>query len=153
MIAEIEEAFAEGEYSRAATYDVDSINFIDTVNESSLKIQPISQIKMKFSEHVDYSFTDEDKQFLNTDKKEASGTCVIDNFIDIYGKELKLTREDFIKLHQEYYKNIFATSSDLDDGLEINEPWRLEDGIAPLFLEYVCKLYDIIKRKRKGKPI
>ena len=61
----------------------------------------------------------------------------------MYGKELKLTREDFIKLHQEYYKNIFATSSDLDDGLEINEPWRLEDGITPLFLEYVCKLYDI----------
>ena len=61
----------------------------------------------------------------------------------MYGKELKLTREDFIKIHQEYYKNIFATSSDLDDGLETNEPWRLEDGITPLILEYVCKLYDI----------
>ena len=57
MIAEIEEAFAADEYSGAATCDVDSINFIDTVNESSLNIQPISQMKMKYAEHVDYSFT------------------------------------------------------------------------------------------------
>ena len=97
MIAEIEEAFAADKYSGAATYNVDSINFIDTVNESSLKIQPISQMKMKYAEHVDYSFTNVDKQFLNTYEKEACGTCVIDNFIGIYGKELKLTREDFKK--------------------------------------------------------
>ncbi len=39
MIAEIEEAFARDEYSGAATYDIDSINFIDTVNESLLTQQ------------------------------------------------------------------------------------------------------------------
>jgi hypothetical protein len=34
MIAENEEAFSREEYSDTATYNVDSINFIDTVNES-----------------------------------------------------------------------------------------------------------------------
>ncbi len=78
MIAEIEEAFAQDEYSGAAAYNVDSINFIDTVNESSLTQQHTSQMPMKYSEHVDYSFTNEDKQFLNT---ESENTCVIDNLL------------------------------------------------------------------------
>ena len=63
MIAEIEEAFAMDEYSGAAKYNVDSINFIDTVNESSLTTQHTTQMQMKYAEHVDYSFTNEDKQF------------------------------------------------------------------------------------------
>ena len=52
-------------------------------------------MKMKYAEHVDYSFTKEEKMFLNTDDT-LFGTCVIDNFIGMYGKELKLTRGDFI---------------------------------------------------------
>ena len=114
------------EYSGAAKYNVDSINFIDSVNESSLTTQHTSQMPMKYAEHVDYSFT-----------------SVIDNFIGLYGKELKLTRDDFIKLHQDYYKSIFSTSSDLDDGIETNKGWKLEEGISPSFLDYVCKKYDI----------
>ena len=98
---------------------------------------------MKYAEHVDYSFTNEDKQVLNTDDKESEGTCDIDNFIGLYGAELKLTRKDFIKLHEDYYKTIFSTSSDLDEGVEIYIEWRLEDGITPAFLEYVCKKNDI----------
>ena len=74
----------------------DEINFIDSVNEKYLTTQPTSQMPMKYAEHVDYSFTNEDKQFLNT---ESEGTCVIDNFIGLYGAELKMTREYFIKLH------------------------------------------------------
>ena len=124
MIAEIEEAFAMDEYSGAAKYNVDSINFIDSVNESSLTTQHTTQMPMKYAEHVDYSFTNEDKQFLNIN---SEGTCVIDNFIGLYGAELKLTRDDFIKLHQDFYN--------------INDFWK--KGIAPAFLEYICKLYDI----------
>ncbi len=63
MMAEIEEAFTRDEYSGNATFKVDSINFIDTVNESSLTQQHTSHMPMKYSEHVDYSFTNEDKQF------------------------------------------------------------------------------------------
>ena len=93
MIAEIEEAFTRDDYSGAAAYKIDSINFIDMVNEPSLTQQLTSQMPMKYSEHVDYSFTDEDKQFLNTDISKATPTCVIDNFIGMYGEELKLTRD------------------------------------------------------------
>jgi hypothetical protein len=32
MIAEIEEAFSMDEYSGAASYNIDDVNFIDTVN-------------------------------------------------------------------------------------------------------------------------
>ena len=124
MIAEIEEAFAWDEYSGAAAYDIENINFIDTVNESSLMQQPTHQMPMKYSEHVDYSFTNEDKQFLNTDNE---NTCVIDNFIGMYGKELKLTRDAFIKLHENYYDSV--------------DLWK--EGITPAFLEFVCKFYDI----------
>jgi len=81
MIAEIEEAFAQDEYSGAAAYSIDDINFIDTVNESSLTQQPTANMPMKHSKHVDYSFTNEDKQFLDT---ESEGTCVIDNFIGMH---------------------------------------------------------------------
>jgi hypothetical protein len=98
MIAEIEEAFTRDEYSGAAAYKIDSINFIDTVNESSSTQQPTSQMPMKYSEHVDYSFTNKDKQFLNTDNE---NTCIIENFICIYGEELKLTRDallNYIKI-------------------------------------------------------
>jgi hypothetical protein len=48
---------------------------------------------MKYAGHVDYSFTNEDKQFLNTDNE---NTCVMDNFIGMYGKKLNLTRDDFL---------------------------------------------------------
>ena len=100
MRAEIEEAFDEDEYSGAATYNVDDVEFIDTVNESSLSQQHPSQMKMKLADHVEYSFTNEEKKYLNTDtNKQSTGTCVIDNFIGLYGEELKLTKDDFIDLH------------------------------------------------------
>jgi hypothetical protein len=95
--------FAQDEYSGAAAYSIDDINFIDTVNESSLTQQPTANMPMKYSEHVDYSSTNEDKQFLDT---ESEGTCVIDNFIGMYGEELKLTRDGFLKLHENYYDSI-----------------------------------------------
>ena len=141
MAGDIQEAFEEEDYSGAATYNIDEINFIDTVNQSTLTHQQPSQMKMKYAEHVDYSFTKEEKKFLNKDS--LNGTCVIDNFIGMYGEELKITRDDFIKLHQDFYKNIYAiSSSPLDFGINTNETWRLDNGITPLFLEYVCKKYD-----------
>ncbi len=124
MIAEIEEAFAQDEYSGAAAYSIDDINFIDTVNESSSTQLPTAKMPKKYSKHVDYSFTKEEKQFLNTDNE---NTCVIDNFIGMYGEELKLTRDAFLKLHENYYDSINL--------------W--EQGITPEFLEFICKFYDI----------
>jgi hypothetical protein len=205
MRAEIEEAFDEDEYSGAATYNVDDVEFIDTVNESSLSQQHPSQMKMKLADHVEYSFTNEEKKYLNTDtNKQSTGTCVIDNFIGLYGEELKLTKDDFIDMHNKFY-NIQTKKkvSDLDFGVqelasvsksnnefkraECDNDWSnnnfgnychihpptytsngydwdssdeephvnpvpevveveqvdISEGITPLFLEYVCKKYDI----------
>jgi hypothetical protein len=44
--------------------------------------------------------------------------CVIDNFIGMYGEELKITREYFIDMCQEYYKEIYFN-------------WNTEYGISP----------------------
>jgi 5-methylcytosine-specific restriction enzyme A len=109
MAAEIQAAFEYDEYSGCAAINLDNVNFIDTVNESKLTTQDPTQMKMKYIEHVDYSFTQEEKKFLNADHQ-LTGTCVIDNFVGMYGKKLKLTRDDFIKLHQDYYKGVFENS-------------------------------------------
>ena len=89
---------------------------------SKLTTQHPSQIKMKRATHVDYSFTNEDKQFLN--EKEKYGTCVIDNFIGMYGDELKLTRDDFIQLHKDYYGTFEVADH------EGNDKWRKTRGAS-----------------------
>ncbi len=61
MRAEIE-AFEEDEYSGAATHNVDDVDFIDTVNKSSLTQQHPSQMMMELADHVDYSFTKEEEE-------------------------------------------------------------------------------------------
>ena len=45
MAAEIEKAFAEDDYSRAAKYNVESIEFIYAVNQSSSPTQQPSQMR------------------------------------------------------------------------------------------------------------
>jgi hypothetical protein len=40
-----------------------------------------------------YNYTDEYKDFL-----QDTGTCVINNFIGMYGEKLKLTRDAFITI-------------------------------------------------------
>jgi hypothetical protein len=42
---------------------------------------------MRSSSQLIYNYIDEHKDFLQN-----TGTCVIDNFIGMYGEELKLTR-------------------------------------------------------------
>ena len=77
-------------------------------------------MKMKLADHVEYSFTNEEKKYLNTDtNKQSTGTCVIDNFIGLYGEELKLTKDDFIDMHNKFY-NIPTKKkvSDLDFGVQ-----------------------------------
>ena len=45
----------------------------------------------------------------------------------MYGEELKLTRDAFLKLHENYYDSI--------------DLWK--EGITPEFLEFICRFYDI----------
>jgi hypothetical protein len=57
----------------AASHNIDDVNFIDTVYESSLMQQPTAQMPMKYSGHVEYSFTNEEKQFSDTKSEVFSG--------------------------------------------------------------------------------
>ena len=45
--------------------------------------------------HLDYNFTKEEKKYLSSEN-----TCVIDNLIGVYGKELKLNKDKLIKLNK-----------------------------------------------------
>jgi hypothetical protein len=78
---------------------------------------------MKHALQLDYNIIDEYKDFL-----ENTGTCIIDNFIDMYGEELGITRKYFKCLVKEYYKQF-----DID--------WTVEDGISPRCS--ICEKYDI----------
>jgi hypothetical protein len=55
---------------------------------------------MKNATPLMYNCIDEYQEFL-----QKTGTCVEDNFIGMYGEELKLTRDKFIDMCKEYYKN------------------------------------------------
>ena len=55
---------------------------------------------MKNATPLIYNCISEYREFLQN-----TGTCVVDNFIGMYGQELKLTRDKFIDMCKEYYKN------------------------------------------------
>ena len=77
------------------------------------------------------------KDFLQTDKE--FGTCVIDNIVGMYGKSLKITREQFIKFCSKYYQD---NVSSLDFGLNVEE-WDEMDGIDAKCLQTFCEKNDI----------
>jgi hypothetical protein len=61
---------------------------------------------------LNYDSVKEFQGFLQTDKE--FGTCVIDNIVGMYGKSLKITREQFIKFCSKYYQD---NISSLDLGI------------------------------------
>ncbi len=58
------------------------------ITESDTINMPLCQLI-----HLDYNFTKEEKTYLSNDN-----TCVIDNLVGVYGKELKLNKEKLIAL-------------------------------------------------------
>jgi hypothetical protein len=48
--------------------------------------------------HLQYNFTEQETKYLLNDN-----TCVIDNLVGLYGKELKLNRNKIIKLNKEFH--------------------------------------------------
>jgi 5-methylcytosine-specific restriction endonuclease McrA len=80
---------------------------------------------MKNATALMYNCISEYREFLQN-----TGTCVVDNFIGMYGEELKLTRDKFIDMCKEYYKNK-------------NQCWSVEYGISPQCVNSICEKYDI----------
>ena len=103
-------------------YTIEDVNIgsITQVNESGISRE---DMPMKNSTQLDYNIIDEYKDFL-----ENKGTCVIDNFIGMYGQELKITREKFIDMCQEYYN-------------QYKFNWTVENGISPRCVNSICEIY------------
>jgi 5-methylcytosine-specific restriction enzyme A len=80
---------------------------------------------MKNATPLMYNCISEYREFLQN-----TGTCVVDNFIGMYGEKLKLTRDIFIHICKEYYNNK-------------NQCWSLEHGITPQCVNSICEKYDI----------
>ena len=68
--------------------------------------------------HIEYSFTTQETKYLTTDN-----TCVIDNLVGVYGKELKLNKDNIIKLNKEFYGIV-------DD----NEPEYIESDLGDMIV-------------------
>jgi hypothetical protein len=137
MNALIHEDFDTQEANYLINYDVNNIEFLESVNESSLTNQHPSEMPMRQAGHVQYSFTTEETKFLE------------DNFIGVYGEKLKMTKDDLIKLNKTFHnisdnQEEFIESNFGDMILNTNyKEYILEDSFTPLFFEYICKEYDI----------
>ena len=98
---------------------------ITSIVEKESTTVPKEENAMKNATPLMYNCISEYREFLQN-----TGTCVVDNFIGMYGKELKLTRDKFIDMCKEYYKNK-------------NQCWSLEHGITPQCVNNICEKYDI----------
>ena len=98
---------------------------IDSIIQVNDKITKIEDMSMKHATQLEYNIIDEYKNFLQN-----NGTCVIDNFIGLYGESLGITRKYFKCLVKEYYK-------------QYNINWTVEDGISPKCVSSICEKYDI----------
>jgi hypothetical protein len=106
----------------------------DAEIKSDVKTMRIKDISTKV---LNYDYVKEFKDFLQTEQE--FGTCVIDNFIGMYGNKLKMSRALFIDLIRDYYSN---NASPLDHGTTSDE-WVESDGVCPKALQYICEKYDI----------
>jgi len=103
----------------------ENVNFIDIVNESSLKsVKPEIQWLQSSSDIVEYNFIPEERKFLNIKEKK----CVEDNLYGIYHEHIKKITIEYIRnLASEYYKN----------------DWTYEKGYTAKFIKYFCENHNI----------
>jgi 5-methylcytosine-specific restriction enzyme A len=98
---------------------------ITSIVEKESTTVPKEDNAMKNATPLMYNCISEYREFLQN-----TGTCVVDNFIGMYGEELKLTRDKFIDMCKEYYNNK-------------NQCWSVEHGITPQCVNSICEKYDI----------
>ena len=138
MEEEIKEQYNIQDSWHIVTVKSVKFNSILDVNDEII-LTEIKYMKMKQlgTDILNYDYVKEYKEFLQTDQK--FGTCVIDNFIGIYGEKLKITRDQLINIIKKYYNE---SSSGLDAGLNIDE-WEICDGVDPLCLQHICEMFDL----------
>jgi 5-methylcytosine-specific restriction endonuclease McrA len=112
------------EASPEKEHNVQEIIITSIVEKQSTSV-PKEDNAMKNATPLMYNCIDEYQEFLQN-----TGTCVVDNFIGMYGEKLKLSRDKFIDMCKEYYNNK-------------NQCWSLEHGITPQCVNSICEKYDI----------
>ncbi len=75
------------EYSGSARISIDSIQFINDPVVGSQSSDP-AYMPLRQAGCIEYSFTQQETKYLTTEN-----TCVIDNLVGEYGKELKLNKD------------------------------------------------------------
>ena len=105
-------------------YTVESMD-INSITQVDDNVTNKEDIPMKNASQLEYNIIGEYKEFLQN-----TGTCVIDNFIGMYGQDLKLTRENFINMCKDYYK-------------QYNIDWTVGNGISPKCVNCICEQFDI----------
>ena len=138
MEEEIKEQYNIQDSWHIVTVKSVKFNSILDVNDEII-LTEIKYMKMKElgTDILNYDYVKEYKEFLQTDQK--FGTCVIDNFIGIYGEKLKITRDQLINIIKKYYNE---SSCGLDAGLNI-DAWEICDGVDPLCLQHICEMFDL----------
>jgi 5-methylcytosine-specific restriction endonuclease McrA len=112
------------EASPEKEHNVQEIIITSIVEKQSTSV-PKEDNAMKNATPLMYNCIDEYQEFLQN-----TGTCVVDNFIGMYGEKLKLSRDKFIDMCKEYYNNK-------------NQCWSVEHGITPQCVNSICEKYDI----------
>ena len=105
-------------------YIVVEVTITSIVEKESTAV-PKEDNAMKNATPLMYNCIDEYQEFLQN-----TGTCVVDNFIGMYGEEFKMTRDKFIDLCKEYYYNK-------------SHCWSVEHGITPQCVNSICEKFDI----------
>ncbi len=98
---------------------IDDVQFIDEpIVESQIKSSDPSNMLLRQAGYIEYSFTEQEPKYLTTEN-----TCVIDNLVVVYGKELKLNKDNIIKLNKEFHGFV-------DD----NEPECIDDDFGGMII-------------------
>jgi hypothetical protein len=88
------------EYSSNALVDVDKVNFIDDSPAVSSQIQSSNprNMPLRQASYIEYNFTKQEEKYLTN-----KNTCVIDNLVGLYGKELNFNKDDIIQINKTFY--------------------------------------------------
>ena len=107
------------EYSSSAWVNLDDVQFIDDpVRGSQIISSDPTTMPLRQAGYIEYNFTEQETKYLTSEN-----TCVIDNLVGVYGKELKLNKDKIIKLNKEFHNII-----EVDD----NEPEYIESDLGDM---------------------
>ena len=109
------------EYSSNALVDVENIEFLGgkPVEESQITSSDPRNMPLRQSGYIEYNFTQQETKYLMHEN-----TCVIDNLVGLYGKELHIDKDDIIKLNKDFHGYVD----------EDNEPEYIESDLGDLML-------------------